>query len=910
MIVCLAAAIAVAGPLRAATSGQHSTFSADSVLYDVSAVRFLAPTGTIDSGGALAPRVWIKNLGDTAATFPVVIHIGSTYLDTMTTTLSAGDSVVDTFPVWTALIRGSTLARCSTLYHLDENHTNDRCTSAVTVRVRDVGVIQMIAPHGAIDSGTVVTPAARIENFGTGDASFTADFRVDSVYAGTRNFVTLAPGAETLLTFPTWTASETGRHVVKCTTAYNNDVYPANNFMFDSCTVFVMPYDVGVSRIIQPSGIYDTGSVVAPAAMVSNYGRDTATFPVIFRISTFYADTEHVTKLGRGDSAQVNFRNWTAVKLGSFQAKCSTALSGDSQPANDARTDSVKVIDLNYDAGVTRIIAPAVSIDSNTSVIPQAEVKNFADSTISFPVILKISSTGYIDTEHVATLHGFDSATVSFRSWTALSRGNKTIRCTTALSGDQIPGNNVLSAAITVVVRDVGVRGISGATGAQDSGSVVTPSASIVNNGNTTDSFPVVFRIGSFYSDTERTNGGGGPGGLAFRPCTLRLDGTFPVKCSTMLPHDMNPANDFVSETLAVRVLGRDVGVEEILTPNGTLDSGTVVAPQLFVHNYGSRNATFPVWLRITTAASRSLLTANRLPPGQSSISNHQSVIINRSQSATLGSFPYSYQESVWVSLTPLESTVVTMPNWIAAPQDTYGATAFSVLASDTNPGNDTAPRRLVVVGPAFHDVGIVALVAPQIIVHLGDTVIPRAAIENFGSAPEIFRVRFAIGTDWRDSILDTLPYKATDTVSFRRWLADSVASYEVRCTTALAGDMNPSNNLIDDTVFVINEGIEESGRVPAAPRTTQLMGGAPNPFKTGTAISFGLAKQEYFGLSLYNASGELVQILTSGTARPGYYTVNWNGRDMQKRAAPRGIYFCRLETGSTELTMKLVKLD
>jgi hypothetical protein len=81
---------------------------------------------------------------------------------------------------------------------------------------------------------------------------------------------------------------------------------------------------------------------------------------------------------------------------------------------------------------------------------------------------------------------------------------------------------------------------------------VVIPEARLRNFGNTTDSFPVIFRIGTFYVDTVRTN----DSVVAFKPCTLNVSGIFSVMCSTAMNLDVIPTNDAAYDSVQVTLLG------------------------------------------------------------------------------------------------------------------------------------------------------------------------------------------------------------------------------------------------------------------------------------------------------------------------------------------------------------------
>ncbi|MBM3313435.1 hypothetical protein FJY70_02445 [candidate division WOR-3 bacterium] len=508
--------------------------------WDVAPARITAPMGTVDSGTEVIPTAVIGNLGDSTASFPVLFSIGSTYVDTQDVVeLGPGDSATVQFAPWTALVRGATTAVCSTALAVDESTANDRISRNVNVRVRDVGVDQIVAPKGVINRGLPVAPQAWVTNHGTGGANFRATFRISDFYRESVNVSNLAAGASRLVSFISWGADTTGRFAVSCTLTMNGDLVPGNNLAQDSCFVEAVSNDAGVMRIVAPRGVLDSGVVLAPQAMVRNYGSNAITFPVIYTIGSAYADTQQVTSLDPLDSLLVTFDDWTASPVGTLVTRCSTAMAGDPLPGNDVRSDSVVVIIRHTDAGVARVVVPADTADSGTVFTPEAVVRNYGLTTVSFPVRMRVGGS-YADTQQVTDLAAGDSAAVRFSDYTVSRRGNVAVVCSTALSGDQDPTNDAARKTMFRRVRNVGADSIVAPVGLVDSGTVVIPEATIRNYGNTTDSFPVIFRIGDFYADTQRT----GAASVTFRPCTLNLVGTFTVQCSTAMEGDAFPEND------------------------------------------------------------------------------------------------------------------------------------------------------------------------------------------------------------------------------------------------------------------------------------------------------------------------------------------------------------------------------
>jgi len=101
-------------------------------------------------------------------------------------------------------------------------------------------------------------------------------------------------------------------------------------------------HDVGVTRIVAPVDTVDSHSVIAPRAVVRNFGTSEETFVTRFTIGADYGDTTTIT-LGAGLSDTLTFASWTADSAGTFVVRCSTELAGDEMAANDRAIDSVYV---------------------------------------------------------------------------------------------------------------------------------------------------------------------------------------------------------------------------------------------------------------------------------------------------------------------------------------------------------------------------------------------------------------------------------------------------------------------------------------------------------------------------------------------------------------------------------------
>jgi hypothetical protein len=74
------------------------------------------------------------------------------------------------------------------------------------------------------------------------------------------------------------------------------------------------------------------------------------------------------------------------------------------------------------------------------------------------------------------------------------------------------------------------------------------------------------------------------------------------------------------------------------------------------------------------------------------------------------------------------------------------------------------------------------------------------------------------------------------------------------------------------------------------------LSGVWPNPSRGPLQMLFSVAKASSVKLSVLDVQGREVQVLASGSYRPGRYQVNWDGRTDRGPLAA-GVYFVRYQT-------------
>lgn len=301
--------------------------------------------------------MWKDNPQTMTASFANPIYVGN---QTFTVTVSSGGSPLSSAIV--ALFKGSevytkgvtnvsgqvnlTINPTTTGYMYVTVTAKNRLPYEDSVLVTvasnsDVGVTVLSSPTGTVDMNTVITPSAVVYNYGTGTENYLVRMKIGNFYNQTVSVTNHLPATSVNLTFPNWTATQLGNHLVSCSTELATDINASNNKM--SGSVFVAYKDVGVIAIRQPAGNITEGNIITPACSVYNYGNTQISFNVRMKIGGFYNQTVSVSNLNAGAKAYVTFANWTATQLGTHPVSCSTELSGDMNTANDKQTGSVTV---------------------------------------------------------------------------------------------------------------------------------------------------------------------------------------------------------------------------------------------------------------------------------------------------------------------------------------------------------------------------------------------------------------------------------------------------------------------------------------------------------------------------------------------------------------------------------------
>jgi len=89
------------------------------------------------------------------------------------------------------------------------------------------------------------------------------------------------------------------------------------------------------------------------------------------------------------------------------------------------------------------------------------------------------------------------------------------------------------------------------------------------------------------------------------------------------------------------------------------------------------------------------------------------------------------------------------------------------------------------------------------------------------------------------------------------------------------------------------------------------LLQNSPNPLNPSTTISYTIPGGASLkaSLEIFNLRGQLVRVLVDRVHQPGDYRVTWDGKNLQGREVPSGVYFYRLRAGEKTSLKKMVVL-
>ena len=209
------------------------------------------------------------------------------------------------------------------------------------------------------------------------------------------------------------------------------------------------------------------------------------------------------------------------------------------------------------DVATSAMFGPSGILEPESTYVPSVEVWNNSKTPATFPVLLTIS-TGYVDTVLVTALQPAHAETLEFMPWVVPPHCTAAVRCSTALSDDEYPGNDVDSGLVFARYHDAALVEIVAPADTVDSGRIVYPQVRVRNNGTQAEYVTVTFRIPdeSYMRQSRVSVPAYDEMPVIFATWVPKQLGTHALRCSLSLAGDADPVNDTMSGSVVVAAVG------------------------------------------------------------------------------------------------------------------------------------------------------------------------------------------------------------------------------------------------------------------------------------------------------------------------------------------------------------------
>jgi hypothetical protein len=123
-------------------------------------------------------------------------------------------------------------------------------------------------------------------------------------------------------------------------------------------------------------------------------------------------------------------------------------------------------------------------------------------------------------------------------------------------------------------------------------------------------------------------------------------------------------------------------------------------------------------------------------------------------------------------------------------------------------------------------DAAPVSILSPPGTAESGYVYVPRAVVRGHSATAIVFPVTMRIGSGYSETVQETLVSEHSDTIEFPEWIADPAGPLEVTCFTSLAGDEEPTNDTIKDSIQVLPPPWHDVGAVAIVSPTGSVRAG------------------------------------------------------------------------------------
>ncbi|UCG42135.1 MAG: S8 family serine peptidase [candidate division WOR-3 bacterium] len=340
-------------------------------------------------------------------------------------------------------------------------------------------------------------------------------------------------------------------------------------------------------KILSPSSVVDSGMPITPRIVVRNIGDETAdSIDIHFIIDdqmdrVIYADSTYLLNMPGPSVETIMFTPWVAVGRDSLGCMAWTFWSGDSYVHDDTiasrflvRVRDIAILDVKFSQTGETLYPDTARI--------LAHLANYGNVTLRFPLLTNIGMM--FDTVWVESLAPGESLWVASDTY-RLRVGVWVCNVRVSVAGDLHPENNDTSFVFYVrgaIDKDVACEEILVPSGVMDTLPFL-PRARYANYGTSDVTCTTYCRIEDTVTDVIVYSDRvpvllvvGDTLTVAYRPCTLKVEGPYMVACSIHLVGDQNWLNNFIHQGFRV---GAGVGIEgePKLKPKGVALEPTVV---------------------------------------------------------------------------------------------------------------------------------------------------------------------------------------------------------------------------------------------------------------------------------------------------------------------------------------------
>jgi hypothetical protein len=154
------------------------------------------------------------------------------------------------------------------------------------------------------------------------------------------------------------------------------------------------------------------------------------------------------------------------------------------------------------------------------------------------------------------------------------------------------------------------------------------------------------------------------------------------------------------------------------------------------------------------------------------------------------------------------------------------------------------------------------------------------------------------------DTTTTTLPPGGSQAFVVCLQKADTTDTVDTLVVTLRAPEYSP-DQFVEKRVLVSHRGGRPKWHARLGKNTRFTI--VPTPFNPTARIMYSLRARGPVKIQVFDIQGRLVRTLVDEEKNAGEYVVEWHGRNNAGGSVASGIYFVRLQTGSTSTTRKAV---